>query len=296
MYYLEDDPNFEQRKEEWKLIEEAVLNFQKQFKEDATKEDVLIAKESATFLLERFSPLFKKYSNLLITGQIDWNDTEMKLFVRNFIDQRDLQRALTRKKQRAEYRSRIYQCFNFVKESYGAKEPEEILSDLQTLLLVLAKRYKVVGKNFCAYVYNCYRYEVYRHIKKFLKDPMNLPYKNLTYEDCINGHNDYNLEESYEDKYYEDVTGLPNNDWILGDGCSDIFSNLQTLDRNILVKYYLEEWKDKQIAEFFGMHINTVNQRRRSAAKQVADNLGFDLSAIKRTRRSGKNAILPTTI
>ena len=44
------------------------------------------------------------------------------------------------------------------------------------------------------------------------------------------------------------------------------------------------------------MHINTVNQRRRSAAKQVADNLGFDLSAIKRTRRSGKNAILPTTI
>ena len=183
MYYLEDDPNFEQRKEEWKLIEEAVLNFQKQFKEDATKEDVLIAKESATFLLERFSPLFKKYSNLLITGQIDWNDAEMKLFVRNFIDQRDLQRALTRKKQRAEYRSRIYQCFNFVKESYGAKEPEEILSDLQTLLLVLAKRYKVVGKNFCGYVYNAFRHEVARHIKRFIGNPLNIQYKNFQFED-----------------------------------------------------------------------------------------------------------------
>ena len=80
----------------------------------------------------------------------------------------------------------------------------------------------------------------------------------------------------------------------MGNNCSDMFSNLTPLDRKILIKYYLEEWKDKQIADHFGMHINTVNQRRRCAAKKIAENLDIELENIKRTRKSGKKAILPT--
>ena len=252
------------------------------------------AKESANKLLERFSPFFKKYVTLLKTGQVDWDDMEMKQFISNFIDDIELKKALARKKQKAHYRNEIHQKFNFIIETYGELSEEEILLDLQTLLLIIAQRYKQMGKNFCAYVYNSYRYEVARHIKKYIKNPLNISYKNLQYEDCINGTSDFEIQNSYEDNYYEDLTGIPNTSWIQGQNCSDIFSCLSPLDRKILVKYYLEEWKDGQIAENLGMHINTVNQKRRSAAKVIAEKLDLDLNSIKRTRKSGKRAILPT--
>lgn len=294
MFYSETDENFNKRLKEWQEIEDYVIQYQRQFQEDATPEEIEIAKIAGNNLLEKFLPLFKKYSALLTTGQIDWNDKEMKLFVCNFINEKNLQKALKRKKQKATYRNDIYVKFNFIKETYGSLTEKEIISDLQTLLLTIAKRYKQMGRNFCSYVYNAYRFEVCRFIKNFIKDPINITYKNLEYEDCINGETDFNIESSYEDNYYEDLTGIPNSDWVHGNSCSDIFSNLTPLDRKILIKYYLEEWKDKQIADEFGMHINTVNQRRRSAAKKIAENMGVNLEDIKRTRKSGKKAILPT--
>lgn len=293
MFYSSDDPKYQQRLQDWDEIEEAVLLYQKQFEDNHTDKDVSTAKDAASKILEKFSPLLKKYTTLLKSGQIDWNDKEMKLFVCNFIDNVSLQRALQRKKQKAEYRSQIYASFNFVKETYGDLPEEEILLDLQTLLLIMAQRYKQVGRNFCSYIYNCFKFEVARHINKFIRNPLNISYKNLAYEDCINGQSDYDLEQAYEDNYYEDLTGIPNSSWILGENCSEAFANLTPLDRKILVKYYLEEWKDKQIADHFGMHINTVNQRRRSAAKKIAENINIDNDNIKRTRRSGKKAILP---
>lgn len=294
MYYNIDDKDFEKRQQEWDDIEILVLQYQAQFLEGASSEEIATAKLAANSLLNKFSPLIKKYHTLLTTGQIDWDDKEMKLFVSSFIDEPDLIRALQRKKQVAEYRNRIYVKFNFVKETYGSIDPEDINSDLQSLILTMAKRYKQVGRNFCSYIYNTYRYEVSRHIKKFTQNPINISYKNLQYEDCINGQTDFEIDQSYEDNYYEDLTGIPNSSWILGQNCSELFSDLTPLDRKILIKYYLEEWKDKQIAKYFSMHINTVNQRRRSAAKKIADNLGLDLDNIKRTRRSGKKAVLPT--
>lgn len=293
MYYNENDEKIEQRITEWIEIENLVLTYQKQFKEHATKKDITEAKKAGEVLLERFSPFLKKYSTLLKTGQINWNDMETKQFISSFIDDIELKKALGRKKQTAFYRNEIHQRFNFVVETYGALDEDEMKLDLQSLLLTIARRYEQIGKNFCAYVYNSYRYEVARHIKKFVKNPLNITYKNLQYEDCINGANDYGIQNSYEDNYYEDLTGIPNMSWIQGQNCSDLFSCLSPLDRKILVKYYLEEWKDGQIAENLGMHINTVNQKRRSAAKVIADKLGLDLNSIKRTRKSGKRAILP---
>lgn len=294
MFYSSDDPKFQQRLQDWDEIEDAVMLYKKQFQENPSSEDLSAGKNAAARILDKFSPLLKKYTTLLKSGQIDWNDKEMKLFISNFIDDTSLQRALQRKKQKAEYRSQIYASFNFVKETYGELPEEEILLDLQTLILTMAQRYKQVGRNFCSYIYNCFRFEVARHINKFIRNPLNISYKNLAYEDCINGESDYNIEQSYEDNYYEDLTGIPNSSWILGENCSEAFANLTPLDRKILVKYYLEEWKDKQIADHFGMHINTVNQRRRSAAKKIAQNININNDNIKRTRRSGKKAILPT--
>ena len=49
----------------------------------------------------------------------------------------------------------------------------------------------------------------------------------------------------------------------------------------------------KQIAETYGLHINTVNLKRRQAVAKIAEATGRDITAIKRNRNSGRNAVLP---
>jgi DNA-directed RNA polymerase specialized sigma24 family protein len=290
----DQSPDLSQREKEWKEVEDLVMKYQYQFTTDGTDRTALCeAQDAAAELLKRFSPLFKKYLLLLKNGQIDFDDREMKMFVCSFIEEPRLQQALKRAKQKAEYRSDIYKRFNFIKETYGSISDDEIIGDLQTIFLTIAKRYKQMGKSFCGYLYNSYRHEVSRHIKKFIKNPLNISYKNLEYEDCINGQEDSDIENSYEDNYYENTTGLPDLSWIMGTNCSDMFGDLATIDRKILVKYYLEEWNDRQISEEFGIHINTVNQKRRFAVQKIAENLGINMDEIKRNRRSGKKAVLP---
>lgn len=171
-----------------------------------------------------------------------------------------------------------------------------MLSDLNMCLLVLAKRYKNVGKNFCAYVYNCFRYELARHIKKFIENPLSIWYKNYQLEDWMSKEGDTNKSIEYKDNYYESLTGLPDFTWINGQSCGDIFNCLSTFQRKILVKYYLEDWNDRQIAENLGAHINTVNQKRRDAIELLCEELGMNKDSIKRSRKSGKKASLPTRL
>lgn len=283
------------KKEEWDEIENLVLDFQKQFKEDSTKEEKEYAKVCGDLLIAKFSPLFKKYLTLLKYTHIDFTDKEMKEFIVLFIDDYELKKALYRKKINATNRAEVYQKFNFVIETYGKVAEEDIVADLHMCFLTLAKRYKAIGKNFCAYVYNTYRHEVARHIKKFINNPLSIQYKNYQYEDCINGDKDVYIDISYEDNYYESSTGLPDLTWIQGQSCSEIFNKLTPFQRKILVKYYLEDWNDRQIAENMGAHINTVNQKRRDAIDLLCEEMGINKNTIKRSRKSGKKASLPVT-
>lgn len=282
-----------QREKEWGEVENLVMLYQKQFLDTTDHTTTRLAKEAAEELLKRFSPLFKKYLVLLQTGQIDYNDIETKLFVSSFIEDGRLQKALKRSKQKYEFKSDISKRFKFVIETYGAATEDEILMDLKMIFLIIAKRYKQIGRTFCGYLYNTYRHEVSRHIKKYIKNPINIPYKILEFEECVNGDIDRSIEISYEDKYYENSTGIPDINWMLGKDCSELFTELNPIDRKILIKYYLEEWNDRQISEAFGIHINTVNQKRRLAVQKIAKKLSIQNEDIKRNRRSGKRAILP---
>ena len=281
-----------QREREWNEVEDLILIYQKQFISD-DEETLIASKEAADELLERFSPLFKKYLMLLKTGNIDYYDPEMKMFVLSFIDVPALQKALRRTKIRKNFKAEIDKKFKFIVETYGNNSEEEISRDLRLLFLTIAKRYKQMGRSFCGYLYNTYRHEVSRHIKKYTRDPINIPYRILEFEECINGGIDEAYEMTYEDNYYENSIGIPDIGWITGNDCSEIFSMLNPMERKILVKYYLEEWNDRQISEAFGIHINTVNQKRRLAIQKIAKHLTIKPEDIKRNRRSGKNAILP---
>ena len=274
----------EQEIREWNEIEELVLNYQY----------YLTAEEKPTInpaneLLERFSPLFKKYLSLIKYNQIDFNDMEQKSFVSLFIDDRILRRMLNRKVTPNSYKSDIYQKSNFIKETYGINNEEDILYDLYICFLNVARRYKQIGKNFCAYLYNVYKHEVARFIKAYIKNPLSIPYKNFQYEDFINGSEDVLIIEEQESSYYESLTGLPDMSWILGDTCSCDFLFLSPLQRKIIIKYYLEDWSDRQIAESMGIQTSSINSKRREALSLLCQHFNVEQSTLKRMRKSGTN-------
>lgn len=56
--------------------------------------------------------------------------------------------------------------------------------------------------------------------------------------------------------------------WING-YCSDIYSDLTSLERMILVYYYDRKYSDNNIGKLLGYHKNTVYIKRRSAIKKI---------------------------
>ena len=277
------------REIEWQEIEDLIICYQKQFEESATANDKCNSQDAAEDLLIRFEPLFKKYLSLLKSGQINFMDPESRLFVNSFIDEYALQAALKKTKQKFGTKNEITKKFKFIVETYGNLPEEDIQMDLKMIFLIIAKRYKQMNRTFCGYLYNAYRHEVSRHIKKYIKNPANIPYRMLEFEEGINGE----IDEWYEDNYYESTSGIPDMTWISGEDCSEMFSVLSPLERKIICKYYLEEWNDRQMSDLFGMHINTINQKRRQAIGKIADHMGIEKEFLKRNRRSGKKAILP---
>lgn len=280
----------EKNAEEWREVEDLIMKYKVQFNENATDKEIQESKEAASMLLERFYPLFKKYLVLIKSDQIDFKDTEMRRFVLNFIGDKKLKGVLKRRNAAytPERRAQIAYRFNFVCSSYGQLPEDEILLDLETLFLVLAKRYKQMGKSFCGYLYNTYCYEVARFIKKHTEDPSNLEYKKHEYDDYMNTAELREAEEGVMDRLFETSTGIPDMTWICGQNCSEMFDCLTPLERKIIVQYYLEDYKDRQIADHLGLHINTINQKRRQAVHKVADAMHVDYSQIRRTRKSGK--------
>ena len=241
--------------------------------------------------MQRFEPLFKKYLNLIKSGKINFQDKEMKRFVLCFNGNIAVKKALKKDYQNTSAKKEAIKNFNFVKETYGQADSDEIRADLYTAFFTLVKRYKKMGRNFCGYLYNAYCYEVYRLIKKYIKDPTNIIYRKAEYEDIMQTYNETIIDECFEDRIYEDNMGLPDVSWISGESCSELFGMLEPFDRKLLIKYYLEDYNDRQMAEELGMHANTVNQQRRKAVLKLADALGISKEDIKHNRKSGKKAL-----
>lgn len=280
----------EERVAQWNEIEEEVLTYQKYLNHE---QENYKSKEAADILLNKFSPLFKSYITLIKYNQIDWQSKDQKMFISQFINDRNVKNALLRKKTSSEYKKKIYHAFNFVVTTYGSSNEEDILSDLYVCFLTLMKRYKQTGRNFCAYVANSYHFEVARYIKKQIENPLSINYKNHKYEDVVNGNEDVNINIIHEDNYYESLTGLPDFTWINGDTCSESFSTLTKLQRKILIKYYLEDFNDRQIGELSNNNIGTINNKRRKALEKLCKIYNVDKSKLSRKRKSGRKANLP---
>lgn len=275
----------EQELREWREVEALVLTYQYYLKAEYLDGDE-ICKSTMAELLKRFNPLFKKYITLIKQNQIDFNDMEQKGFVALFMEDKNLRRVLGRKVTPVNYKHDIYSKANFIKETYGTNPEEDILYDLYICFINVVRRYKQIGKNFCAYLHSVFKYEVARFIKGYIKNPLSVPYKNFQYEDYINGiEDDASFIEEPIDSHYESITGLPDMSWILGDTCSFMFTYLTPIQRKILSKYYLEDWSDRQIAESIGVQTSSINGKRREALNLLCEFFDVDPNSLKRIRK-----------
>lgn len=280
-------------KSEWDIIDGLIEVYQKSCDEgiNGNKED---GDRAATLLLEKFSPVFKKYIALLKTGQINFNDYEQKQFVALFIDETKLRKAMYSKNP-LNYKQReiISYKFGFIKETYGNLDEEEILTDIYVVFFILARRYKKTNRSFCCYLYNAFKYEMFRHIKCFTNNPANIYYKNISYEEVtLDGDlqlvNEYEKIPDIESDLSTDDNGQLTSSWVAGLACSEVFMELTPLERKILEMYYVRNMSARQIAETFHIHTNTCNKRRHEAIKKLADRLGIDPKSAVRTRNTSK--------
>ena len=283
-----------EQKNDWEAIDELVLTYQKQFGVIEISEALHAECEHAgAILLQKFSPLFKKYINLLKSGEINFDNAEQRLFLALFIDDIKLRKALYSQKHiEREYKNLISQKFNFVVETYGRLDYEEIQTDLYIIFFTLAKRYKKTTRSFCCYVYNTIRYEVFRLVQKYTKNPANIHYRNLSYEALAEENPGFLYTENSEDDFEGNIgfnsNGMPTAEWFRGDACSEIFAVLTPMERKILSMYFLEKRNDSQIAKDLGIHVNTANQKRHKAIEKLASRVGLTKSDVKRTRNSGR--------
>lgn len=275
---------YEKSLQEWNNIEKLVMTYQAQFQDKNYEEQ---SKAALLSLLEMFFPLFKKYLVLIKSAQINFNDAETRRFVINFIPETPYRLALKKRMTPQAVKIPITQRFNFVKETYGTLSDEEIINDLHFLFINMARRYKQIGRSFCGYIYQVFCYEVARHIKKFIENPANIYYRNVEYDDffCKTNEDAIVEEQPFENKLFEDSFGIPDSTWISGLSCSEIFEQLTPLERKLIVKYYLEDYNDKQIAEKLGLHVSVVNVKRHAAIEFLAGLLKINQGVIKRNRR-----------
>jgi hypothetical protein len=271
----------EEKKQEYARIEAIVMRYKKQFEPDATQEDVQDGQQASRELIESFTPLFKKYIAMLRLGQISWTNTESRNFVKTFMQEKDLIYALKRTRISKELKERIEHRFKFITETYGKRPEDEIKLDLIECLLYLAKKYKQMGRSFCAYLYRAFLYEVQRFVKRYTSNPVNIHYRRLDYEEVMEAHepttnNDGSMEEAFANHL-----GIPDISWIQGKTCSDGFSELSPEQRKILVAYYLEEDSDRNIASDLGERMGTISKKRKEAILSLALKLGYDPTLLR---------------
>lgn len=288
------DDEFMGKENEWERIDNLVSTYQKVFSDDQPiTEEIKIASDKAgEELINLFFPFLYKYLTLITTGNIDWTNYEQRLFVSMFMDSREARSALYSKNPiKKHLKEEITARFNFIKETYGNYEEDYIMIDLQMLFFVLAKRYKRTNRSFCCYLYNAYYFEVFRHIQKLLRNPLNIHYRSISF-DVEDNPELKQIEYDCDMDHYimTDDHGLPTIHWIFGKDCSEEFKKLSPLERKILARYYIEHKADSDIARELGIHTNTCNNRRHNALKKICEAKGVSIAEVKRCRniRSSK--------
>jgi hypothetical protein len=231
--------------------------------------------EAATELLEAFKPYLTKYFRIIRSGILNLKDIDTRKFISLFIADGRIRRALCRKRLSGDVKNAAFSAAHLICSSFELTSSEDIQQQLSCILLVLANRYLQKRKRltFAGYVFNAFRFELYRTVEVHTTDP--LTYASsliITYNDgeFIEETTDFAISTEFLQARY---IAIPDEEldtnWIYGLTCHDWFLEFTPLERLILRMSYVDGLSDMEISKRTGYHINTINRRRNAAKKEL---------------------------
>ncbi len=235
-------------------------------------------REASLKLIEVFKPYLRKFLKIIKDGVLNLKDKDSRKFIGLFITDFETKKKLLKNYQSSEVRYQAHKANTMLYNMSRHIQVDDLRQELIVILLTLAKRYKKKGRkiNFCGYVYNTFRYEIYRRISQMTKDPIvhrsgiNLSYNDDSYLDDDN-NGDF-IKSDYIRFINEYVMNLDDelgNSWERGLTCDEIFLELTYIQRLILKMRYMEDKFDKEIGAKLGMHRNTVRKQRQDAITKL---------------------------
>lgn len=245
-------------------------------------------KDAARELLTAFDPYFKKYIKLIKEGFVNLSDKDTRKFIRLFTSDQEARVKLLKAKHSSRTRNKAFSAGNIVSNLCRDIPLDDIRQELNAILLTLAKRYKKKGTktNFCGYLYNVFRYELFRRINEITSDPLvynsssNLSYSDESYQNDI----EYieNEPEIYTNHLVMQIDDQLGNSWVRGLTCSEPFDLLTHFQRIIVKLSYGDGYSDTYISKRLGLHRNTVRKYRLEAIEILQESMGDACVNIKK--------------
>jgi RNA polymerase sigma factor (sigma-70 family) len=238
-------------------------------------------KEAGLELIEVFRAFTSKYYLMFREGRVNLDDKDTRKFMMLFIPDISIRNSLKKSRHSAATKSEAFKAAAIIRSNCNSISDEDLEQELIEALLTLAKRYRKKGtkKNFAGYLYNSFRFQIYRQLMKTIKDPLSFASAlNIPYDD------DENITELVEPSLNfierERLIDMEENElgtnWIYGITASDLFDDLTPFDRLILKLYYIDGLHDYEIAKRSGFHRNWIYRKRHDAIQKIARRMSSD--------------------
>ena len=217
-----------------------------------------------------------KYESLLWYGKINLRDKDTRRFLQLYTKDASRRRGLHYRYQNYSTTMRAQETANYLQEFVQRHfEREELRQELALLFLEQEKRYeKREGIDFSGYLYNSYRYALYRMLERrlFRYDFLTTNWVDEEIPDEENTSFEPVLDRLYELESKKEQLGVF---WING-RCGDVFKPLTAFERTVIRDHDFLGKTDKEIAHQYGYHLNSIFRMRHRIYQKISKILEED--------------------
>jgi RNA polymerase sigma factor (sigma-70 family) len=220
-------------------------------------------------VIKKYHFFIMKYHKLISKGYFDYKNYDIKIFLCCYISEEELRRNLKRGKFHSkEIKEKVDLVIKNIRKGFSeydidrnSENPkDELYNELVCILLECHKNFKENEIGFEKYLYKSFRYKLKRICDKKMQQVI-IKQKSDPYKEDM-------AEEKMEME--DEIDFLYNNRLFLnGINCEFPFEEMSYLERFILVKYYVNEMTDKEIAKECGYHPKYINFLRNKLLKEL---------------------------
>lgn len=230
-------------------------------------------------LIKQFKNFLNKYSSMISNENIDFSNYDVRSFLSCYVKEREIKSNLKRGRfHSSKTVETAYRVLRYVKWALRKHKPQEVEAEILIPFLRCARSYQQKGKTFSSYLYQTYRYELKRHIDSLTVDI--LDQEGVLFFDVW--HDDYDWEVvdidsqllqldrfNLNDLEMDEGLELSHPDWIHKDKSLPPFDTFKSHERYILVKYYYENYTDKEIARMLPYNPKSIHRIRMRLVNQL---------------------------